>query len=101
VTVAVLRYTVLRIAIFIASLALLYLIGVRESLLMLVFAAVISVALSYVLLGGPRDQLAQELATRVENRTQQKRQRPSGTQADADVEDAAVDAAERRPTQPD
>jgi Protein of unknown function (DUF4229) len=92
--VAVLRYTVLRIAIFIASLVVLSLIGVRKSLLMLVLAALISVILSFLLLGGPRDQLAQELARRVDERAT--RNRPhSGTDADAAAEDAAVDAAER------
>ncbi len=89
-TVAVLRYSVLRIAIFIASLVVLSLLGVRESVLMFVLAALISLILSYLLLGGPRDQLAQELASRVEGRV---KRRHAG--ADEAAEDAAVEAAER------
>lgn len=92
-TVAVLRYSVLRLAIFIGSLLLLSLIGVKQSLLMLVLAAVISLALSYLLLGRPREQLAQELAARIEGRLEGKR--PGGVDADAAAEDAAVDAAKR------
>ncbi len=86
-TVAVLRYSVLRIAIFIASLVVLSLLGVRKSVLMFVLAALISLILSYLLLRGPRDQLAQELADRVERRVR------SGRGEDEVAEDAAVDAA--------
>lgn len=95
-TVAVLRYSVLRIAIFIASLVVLSLLGVRESVLMFVLAALISLILSYLLLGGPRDQLAQELANRIEGRVRRKQ---SGSELDAATEDAAVDAAQRRSTE--
>jgi hypothetical protein len=98
--VAVLRYSVLRLAIFIASLFVLSLLGVEQSVLMLVLAAFISLALSYLLLGGPREKLAQEVAARVEGRLDRKH--PSGAEADAATEDAAVDAAEaERAQRPD
>jgi hypothetical protein len=87
---------VLRIAIFIASLVVLSLLGVHESVLMLVLAALISLILSYLLLGGPREQLAQELANRVEGRIDTRSKRKlKGPEADAAAEDAAVEAAER------
>jgi hypothetical protein len=89
-----LKFTVLRLALFVATLAVLYVIGARDWLLLLL-AAVVSLALSYVLLRAPRE----ELAATIEQRAQQRaanRERPvprrqSAAQRDADLEDAAVD----------
>lgn len=80
-------YTVLRLALFAGALGLLHLAGLRSWLLVGV-AAIVAFALSYVLLGGPRDAAAMWLAERRGART-------SGSAADADAahEDAVVDRA--------
>ncbi len=85
---AVLRYTVLRIALFVAALAVLALLGASE-LTALVGAAVISLLLSYVLLRGPRDAAALAIAERTRARLDAR----SGVAQDAAAEDAAAEDA--------
>jgi hypothetical protein len=90
VHVALVKYSVMRLAIFVASLIVLWAVGVRQSILMLVLAALVSLALSYVLLRKPREQLALAL----ENRTRDRLDRHVAVgQSDADEEDAIIDAA--------
>jgi hypothetical protein len=86
--VPLLKYTVLRLALFVASMWLLYLLGAGV-LVAVIGAAVLSFLLSYVLLRGPRDQLAAVIARRAERR---RLRRPSAADQDAAVEDAADDA---------
>jgi Protein of unknown function (DUF4229) len=90
-----LKFTVLRLALFVAALAALALLGARGWLLLLL-AAVVSLALSYVLLRGPREELASSLAQRVGGGATP-RSRRTGRRAAADrdaaVEDAAVEDA--------
>lgn len=89
---ALIKYTALRLALFVVSLIVLYAIGVRRSILMLVLAALISLALSYLLLAKQRDAVALAISERISGRIDQR----SGLgQADADAEDADVTAAER------
>ena len=88
---ALIKYSVLRLALFVGSLMLLYAVGVRQSILMLVLAAVMSLALSYVLLAKQRDAVAQALSERISDRLD----RRSPGQADADAEDADVAELER------
>ncbi len=78
-------FTVLRIALLAAVIAVLYAVGAR-GLLLLVLAAVISLALSYVLLAGPRAAMTRQIEERVSGRVARKA--PSG---DEEVEDRAVD----------
>ena len=84
-------YSLLRLALFAAALLVLWLVGMGGWLLVLV-AVVVAFALSYVLLGRQRDAAARWLADR------QSGARP-GLQRlvteDADVEDAADEAARR------
>lgn len=97
-----LKFTLLRIALFLAVLALLYVAGARSWLLLLL-AAVISLALSYILLRGPRDELAAALAARsFRERTSWADEDAEAEDADADAEDAdadveGADAADREP----
>jgi hypothetical protein len=91
VHLALIKYSVLRLALFVGSLMLLYAVGVRQSILMLVLAAVISLALSYVLLAKQREAVAQALSERISGRLD----RRSPGQADADAEDADVAELER------
>ena len=78
-----LKFTVLRLALFVAALAALALTGARGWLLLLL-AAVVSLALSYVLLRGPRA----ELAAAIEQRTARR------LSSDEQAEDAQVDAVD-------
>jgi hypothetical protein len=63
----VVRYSLLRFALFTACLGILYLAGAR-GLLDLVLAAGVSLALSYVLLAGPRRQVSELLVERASRR---------------------------------
>lgn len=82
-----LKYTVLRLALFIACLLLLRLLGANGWLLLLL-AAVLSLGLSFLLLRGPREEVAAVLADRVERR--HSGERPAGRPlADEAVEDEA------------
>lgn len=86
-----LKYTLLRFALFFAVLAVLWIAGARSWLLLLL-AAVASFALSYVVLRGPREEVAARLAARSSNRLEQRR-----TESDEQAEDAALDSDDRRP----
>jgi len=87
-----LKYSVMRLAMFVAAMALLYLVGIKALLPNLLLAGVISLLLSYLLLRRPREELSQQIATRVSGRLQDP-QRRSAVAEDAEIEDAAVDAA--------
>jgi hypothetical protein len=62
-----LKYTVLRLALFVLALGGLALLGAGP-LLAVVGAAVISLLLSYLLLRGPREELSRAIAGRVQGR---------------------------------
>lgn len=91
-------YSVLRLALFAVCLGLLWWAGMR-SWLVVVVAALLAWALSYVLLRGPRDAAALQLAERAERRRAlDGRDRFGGrAQEDADLEDAADEAARQEP----
>ena len=84
-------YTVRRIGLFVATLgfAAVTLRGV-DPIVVLLVATLVSAVLSYVLLAGPREQMANSLAGRV---------RRVGERLDAAAakEDAALDAASQKP----
>lgn len=63
----IVSFSVLRIALLAAVLAVLYALGAR-GLLLLGLAAVISLALSYVLLAGPRAAVTRKIEERVSGR---------------------------------
>jgi hypothetical protein len=86
----VLKYTVLRLALFAVALLVLFLLGAR-GLLALLLAAAASMGLSYVLLRGPRDQVAVQIDERVRRRTGRRGGFGQGIAGDAAVEDAALD----------
>lgn len=84
-----LRYTVLRLALFAAALVVFALLGAGGWLLVLL-AAVASLALSVVLLRGPREDLSRVLARRTAPRSRPERTASSPGE-DETAEDAAVD----------
>jgi predicted RND superfamily exporter protein len=83
-----LKYTVMRLGLFVAVLALAYLLGAR-GLLAFALAVLVSAMLSFVLLRGQRDAVASQVSNGLQRRLSA---RPSPSQ-DELVEDAAVDAA--------
>lgn len=82
-------YTLLRLALFGATLGLLYLAGLRGWLLPAV-AVVVSLAVSYLTLSRPRDAAARWMATRAERRAAERAAAPK-IDADAAHEDAQLD----------
>jgi uncharacterized membrane protein YfcA len=87
--VTVLRYSLLRIMLLFGCMLVLWLLGawvpaLRDPVWLFLATAVTSVALSYVVLRGPREELARQLAQRVEERTARRR-------SDAEIEDEELD----------
>jgi hypothetical protein len=83
-------YSALRLGLFTACLVLLLALGAR-GILAVVGAAVVSLALSFVILRRQRESVAQAWLSSRERRAG----RPAAGEADAAAEDAAIDAAER------
>lgn len=90
-------YSVLRIALLFACLGILWWVGLR-SWLVVVVATFLAWGLSYVLLSGPRDAAARQLAERAERRRLAGDTAVLGKRAqeDADIEDAADEATRDR-----
>ena len=87
-----LKFTVLRLAIFFACFGLLWLAGLRspdQLLLLLLLAAVISMVISFFALKGPRNELAAQIDDRV-NRAVTRRKAVS---EDEQAEDQEADSA--------
>jgi hypothetical protein len=82
----VLRYSVLRLLLLFGCLLVLWLVGVRNPLLLVVLTAVASITLSYFLLKGPRDAMAQTLADRASRRAGRTRVDVDATDEDAEDE---------------
>lgn len=85
-------YSALRLALFAAVLALLWWVGLGGWLLVVV-AALAAWAVSYLVLGGPRDAAARWIAQRVERRRQPGQRFTAGVEADALAEDALAEDA--------
>jgi len=95
----VVRYTLLRLLIFFGVLMTLWLVGIRNSPVLLVgLAAILSAVLSYLLLRGMRDEMTAKLMERHEAKLRAREQGRAGTSAFAEdeaAEDAEADGAER------
>ena len=81
----VLRYSVLRLLLLFGCFFLLLLVGVRNPFVLIGLTAVISMTLSFFLLRGPRDAMAQTLADRAARR----QERPDADELAEDAEDEA------------
>jgi Protein of unknown function (DUF4229) len=89
-----LRYAVLRILVFLAALALLWLLGLRgeENLLLLVVgAALLSAVVSFVALRRFREDTSAQIAARLDHRSRSRSARVADSGADEQVEDAEVE----------
>lgn len=88
-----LRYTVLRLLVFLGCIAALWLVGLRDEdeLLLLVFGAgVLSAVISMFALRRFREDYAAQLQAKVEARTAAKRERHGVDASDEDAEDTEV-----------
>ncbi|MFP5335348.1 MAG: DUF4229 domain-containing protein [Actinomycetes bacterium] len=91
-----LTYTALRLGLLVAAVAVLYAFGARGWLL-LVLAAVASMALSFVLLGRARDEVARAVQRRADRPAPRRDGRPArGLAGDEAAEDAEASGEERR-----
>ncbi len=89
------RYSLLRLLVFFGVLALLWLLGLRDpgqEWMLLVLSALISMVLSFFVLGRFREESTQQIAERLQRRAEA-RQSGGGTVqgADEDAEDAEDD----------
>lgn len=82
----VLRYSVLRLMLLFGCLLILWLVGLRNVVLLLSATAVLSFGLSYFLLKGPRDAMAQTLAERAARRMAEPVDDPDAQAEDAEDE---------------
>lgn len=93
-----LKYSVARIAIFLACLGLGWLVGLRDPLILLLVAASVSLVISLFVLSGARDRFARDVADNMEHRNaakeaaRKRKANRSGSKVDADVEDAEADS---------
>lgn len=97
---ALLKYSVLRLALLAVIAVALYVAGLR-GLPLVVVAPVVALMVSYVVLGGPREAAAIELAERRARRGAGGERFSRGIEDDAAAEDATIDGAAARPTRPE
>jgi hypothetical protein len=89
----VLRYTVLRLLVFLGCLVFFWLVGLRnDQILLLLVSAVASLVISFFLLRRQRDQFSAQIADRIDRRQETRRQAREAGAADADSDEAAEDA---------
>ncbi|MEP7763514.1 DUF4229 domain-containing protein [Sanguibacter sp. 25GB23B1] len=96
---ALLKYSVLRLALLAVIAVALYAAGLR-GLPLIVVAPVVALMVSYVVLGGPREAAAVELAERRTRRAAGGERFSRGIEDDAAAEDATIDRAAPRPARP-
>ena len=90
-----LRYSILRVLIFLACLIAFWLLGLRgETNLpyLVVAAALVSMVISYFLLKPMRDQFSDQVAHKVDERVQAGKERRAREPRRADSDEAAEDA---------
>lgn len=94
------QYSLLRIGIFLATLLVLWLVGLRDPLWLLLVAATVSMVISLFALAGLRDKFAYDVAGRIEQRRSGRggrsektaRRSQAGVRTDAADEDAESDS---------
>ncbi|GMA38447.1 DUF4229 domain-containing protein [Mobilicoccus caccae] len=89
------QYSLLRILLFLASLLVLWLVGLKNPLWLLLAAATVSMLLSLFLLSGLRERMSADVVQRVESRQAKKAARRESAPLDEDIEDAEVGRRER------
>ncbi len=92
--VTVLRYALLRTMVLFGCLLALYLVGVRNPVELIALTGVTSIALSYVLLRGPREAMARTVAERAARRLRD----PGDPRGQDELAEDRDDDARRAPT---
>ena len=85
-----LRYTVLRLLVFAVFLLVFVWLGVPD-LWALLYAALFSMVTSLFLLRGQRQEMADQIATRIERRRAQREDRIAAGRTDEDEEDTEIE----------
>ena len=93
----VLRYALLRTMVLFGCLLALYLLGVRNPVELIALTGVTSIALSYVLLRGPREAMARTVAERAARRLRD----PADARGQDELTEDRDDDARRAPTRVD
>ena len=90
-----LRYTLARLTVFLACLLVFWLVGLRDNpLLLLIVATTVSMLISLFVLRGMREEFADRVAHRVEERGERKAARSKRRRRDEVMEDEAAEDAE-------
>ena len=92
-----LRYSLLRLLVFLGCVSLLWLVGLRgrdDIFLLVVGAALLSAVISYFGLRRFREDYSAQLATKIEERSAAKRASPATKSVDEVAEDAEVSGDE-------
>lgn len=99
---ALLKYTVMRLVLLVVVLIVLDLI-MGPSLMWLILGAAISMALSYLLLRKPREQVSQAIVDRTERRLQERATNPPAglDRSDDEIEDEVADTLRTQQTSTD
>ena len=100
---AFLRYTVLRVLVFLGCLLLLWLLGLRgeeDLLLLVVGAALLSMVVSFVVLQRFRKDYSEQVADAVSRRTAARRERGGDRRSDEQAEDEEYDRTRYRENDP-
>ena len=96
---AAVRYSLLRLLLLLGCLIAVWLIadalGLHDPILVFLIAAVVSVALSFFLLRGPREAMTREVTDRLASRTAQ-HERPDDVEEDAEADALASAQPERQ-----
>lgn len=85
------QYSLARIGIFLGVLGILWLVGLRHPMWLLLASATLSMLISLFALAGLRDKFAYDVADRVEHRRAGKQARRMPAAEDAHDEDAEAD----------
>ncbi|STD02922.1 Uncharacterised protein [Dermatophilus congolensis] len=85
-------YSFARISIFLACLLILWLVGLKDPLVLLLVAATVSMLISLFTLGKLRDRFAVDVAERVERRRQEKAERRAQVDQSSAEEDSEADS---------
>lgn len=90
-----LRYSLARITVFLACLLVFWLVGLRDNpLVLLLVATTVSMFISLIALRGMREQFADQVAHRVETRTEAKMAKAARRRRDEVLDDEAAEDAE-------
>lgn len=90
---AIVRYTTLRLALFVLALVVLWLVRIRDGVLLVAIALVLSGLASFVLLAGHRDAMSVQLHEAAQRRRQKAQLRAAREDVPDGIDEVADDVA--------